>query len=113
MKKYIVVNLTTLRVAYYEEGNLIAEYPAGIGKAETPTPPGSYQVIDKLIFTEPGEVDLGSRRFVLSTDKTCLHGSWFGPVEGQVSGGCVRMYNQDIAELFEKVEIGTPVTMMH
>lgn len=113
MKKHIIVNLTALRVCYYEEDSLILEYPAGIGKSETPTPAGVYQVVDKLIFNEPGEVDLGSRRFVLSTDKTCLHGSWFEPVEGYVSGGCVRMYNQDIEALFEKVEVGTPVTMMY
>ena len=42
----------------------------------------------------------------------CLHGSWNGPVEGHVSGGCVRMHNQDIEELFLLVEIGTLVTII-
>mgnify|MGYP000903903092 CR=1 FL=1 len=112
MQKQLVVNLTTLRCAYFEDGKLIKEYPVGIGKLATPTPPGTYQVVEKLVFNEMGDIDLGSRRLVLSADKTCLHGSWQGPVEGRVSGGCVRMYNKDIEELFPKVEIGTPVVML-
>ncbi len=112
MKKEIVVNLTTLTCCYFEEGQLVKEYPVGAGKPSTPTPPGSYQVIEKLVFEKAGDVDLGSRRLVLSSDKTCLHGSWNGPVEGYVSGGCVRMYNHDIEELFAKIEVGTPVMMI-
>ncbi len=111
MKKHIIVNLSTFRASYYEDDKLIKEYPVGIGKPDTPTPPGSYQVVAKLIFEKLVDIDLGSRRLVLSSDKTCLHGSWNGPVEGYVSGGCVRMYNQDIEELFAKVEVGTPVIM--
>ena len=110
--KQIVVNLSKLRCSYFENGQLVKEYPVGIGKPATPTPPGNYQVIEKLVFENIGDVDLGSRRLVLSSDKTCLHGSWNGPVEGCVSGGCVRMYNKDIEELFPKVDIGTPVTMV-
>ena len=114
MRKHIIVNLKLGRVYYYEEECCQSEYPAGSGKPDTPTPPGHYKVVDKLIFADSNasEVDLGSRRLVLSSDKTCLHGSWHGPVEGQVSGGCVRMHNADIEELFEKVEIGTPVFMI-
>ncbi|HMM23020.1 MAG TPA: L,D-transpeptidase [Selenomonadales bacterium] len=111
MKKQIAVNLKTLRCSYWEDGRLISEYPVGIGKPSTPTPPGVYQVVEKLVFEKMGDVDLGSRRLVLSSDKTCLHGSWNGPVEGCVSGGCVRMYNKDIEELFPRVELGTPVVM--
>lgn len=112
MKKHIVVNLTTLRCSYFEDDKLMKQYAVGIGKPATPTFPGNYQVVEKLVFQKMGDVDLGSRRLVLSSDKTCLHGSWNGPVEGPVSGGCVRMYNQDIEELFPKVEVGTLVVMM-
>jgi lipoprotein-anchoring transpeptidase ErfK/SrfK len=114
MENHIVVNLTTFCLSYFEEDKLIKEYPIGIGKLSTPTPPGSYQIIEKLIFEKPDVIDLdfGSRRMVLSTDKTCLHGSWNGPVAGHVSGGCVRMYNEDIEEIFSKVKVGTPVIMI-
>lgn len=112
MSKKVVVNLTTHRAGYYENNQLIKEYSVGSGKAETPTPPGSYEVVEKLVFDKLVDLDFGSRRLVLSSDKTCLHGSWNGPVEGYVSGGCVRMYNKDIEELFDKVEIGTPVMMI-
>jgi Uncharacterized protein conserved in bacteria len=112
MKNRVEVNLSIHRAYYFEDDKLIKEYRVGSGKPETPTPAGKYEVVEKLIFEKPGEIDLGSRRLVLSSDKTCLHGSWNGPVEGYVSGGCVRMYNQDIEELFEKVEVGTPVVML-
>lgn len=111
MEKCVIVDLNTHRACYFENDKLIKEYRVGSGKPETPTPPGNYEVIEKLVFEKPGDIDLGSRRLVLSSDKTCLHGSWNGPVEGYVSGGCVRMYNQDIEELFEKVAIGTRVIM--
>jgi lipoprotein-anchoring transpeptidase ErfK/SrfK len=29
------------------------------------------------------------------------------------SHGCIRMYNKDIEELFHKVRVGTPVTVVH
>lgn len=112
MSKKVIVNLTTHRACYYENEHLIKEYPVGSGKPETPTPPGSYEVIEKLIFDKPGDLDFGSRRLVLSSDKTCLHGSWNGPVEGYVSGGCIRMHNKDIEELFANIELGTPVIMI-
>lgn len=114
MKNYVVVNLTDCCLAYFEDDTLIREYSIGVGKPETPTPAGRYQVLEKLVFNKPIvlEPDFGSRRMILSSDKTCLHGSWNGPVEGQVSGGCIRMYNQDIEELFEKVEVGMPVVMI-
>ena len=114
MKNHIVVNLTTFCLSYFEEDKLISKHPVGIGKQATPTPPGNYQIVEKLIFEKPGveDLDFGSRRMVLSSDKTCLHGSWNGPVAGHVSGGCVRMYNLDIEEIFNKVEIGTPVIMI-
>jgi lipoprotein-anchoring transpeptidase ErfK/SrfK len=114
MKKHIAVNLSTLRLSYFEDDKCINEYSVGIGKPSTPTPPGNYQIIEKLVFEKPNivDVDFGSRRMILSSDSTCLHGSWNGPVEGHVSGGCVRMYNQDIEALFSKVDIGTPVIMI-
>ncbi|SEP44499.1 L,D-transpeptidase [Propionispora vibrioides] len=112
MEKYVVVHLTTHRACYFENDQLIKEYRVGSGKSETPTPPGSYKVVEKLVFKNQGDIDFGSRRLVLSSDRTCLHGSWNGPVEGYVSGGCVRMYNPDIEELFEKVDVGTPVIMI-
>ena len=32
-----------------------------------------------------------------------------GSVGGFVSYGCIRMYNQDITDLYDRVGIGTPV----
>ncbi len=114
MKNHIVVDLTTCRLSYFEGNELVREYQVGIGKQSMPTPAGNYEVVRKLVFEkqEDPELDFGSRRVILSNEKTCLHGSWNGPVEGRVSCGCVRMYNKDIEELFSKIEVGMPVTMI-
>ena len=34
-----------------------------------------------------------------------------GSVGGFVSYGCIRMYNQDISDLFERVSVGTTVVV--
>lgn len=114
MNHFIVINLATGSLFYFEGNQMLGRYTVAIGRPATPTPPGTYQITEKEILPlpEPGGADLGSRRLILSSAKTCVHGSWRGPVMGQVSGGCVRMRNEDIEELFPKVEVGTPVIMI-
>lgn len=114
MGKKIVVNLLTKRLAFFEEECCVKEYPVGVGKPTTPTPPGHYHIMGKQKFDRLGsrERDFGSRRMLLDTARTCLHGSWNGPWEGDVSGGCIRMNNPDIEELFNQVELETPVIVI-
>lgn len=57
MEKQILVNLTTLHCSYFEDQQLVKEYPIGIGKPITPTPPGNYRVIEKLEFSQLGDQD--------------------------------------------------------
>ncbi|HEX7882631.1 MAG TPA: L,D-transpeptidase [Afipia sp.] len=55
---------------------------------------------------------MGVAAMTLAGGEYAIHGTNRpNSVGGYVSYGCVRMYNQDIADLFERVEVGTPVVV--
>lgn len=84
-------------------------YPVAVGKPQTPTPHGTYQVVNKII--NPGGI-LGSRWLGLSIPNGPygIHGTSRPESIGKaISNGCIRMFNQDVEELFNSVSIGTTV----
>jgi L,D-transpeptidase ErfK/SrfK len=116
------------------EGTLVTTYPVGLGRDDWRTPQGSFRVrgktenptwvIPESIRAEHirergddramiagGDPDnpLGLYRLELTLPLYALHGSnmpW--GVGMQVSHGCIRLYNEDIAALFREVRVGTP-----
>ena len=53
---------------------------------------------------------MGVAALTLSGGEYAIHGTNNpGSIGGYVSYGCIRMYNQDITDLFDRVSIGTPV----
>lgn len=108
----ITINLANRRLSHYEGNRLSKVYPVGVGKPATPTPTGSYTVISKIV--QPGGM-LGARWMGLSipTGNYGIHGTNNpSSIGGYVSNGCIRMYNQDVEELFPSVAIGTPVEII-
>ncbi|WP_418791317.1 L,D-transpeptidase [Phosphitispora sp. TUW77] len=84
-------------------------YAVAVGKAQTPTPHGTYQIINKII--NPGGI-LGSRWMGLNIPNGPygIHGTSRPESIGKaISNGCIRMYNHDIEEIFNKISIGTTV----
>ena len=56
---------------------------------------------------------LGARAMYLGGSLYRIHGSNEADTIGQaVSSGCIRMTNEDVTDLFERVKIGTRVTVM-
>ena len=124
-KVYLVIKLSDRRVYIYQDDRLKTSYPIAIGREGWETPTGKYKVIQKIPnpswkhpFTgeiiPPGpENPLGERWIGFWTDGTNyigFHGTPNEETVGQaVSHGCVRMLNQDVLALFEKVAIGTAV----
>ena len=48
----------------------------------------------------------------LAGGESAIHGTNRpGSVGGFVSYGCVRMYNEDITDLYQRVSVGTPVVV--
>jgi lipoprotein-anchoring transpeptidase ErfK/SrfK len=121
----LVLNLSQRRVFVYEGSDVKASYPVAVGKPGWETPPGSYQVISML--QDPGWISpftgeeippgpdnpLGDRWIGFWTDGTNyigFHGTPNRDSVGQAaSHGCVRMFNEHIRQLYEMVDMGTPV----
>lgn len=119
---------------YGAGSGLVTTYPVGLGRDDWRTPQGSFKVRGKTVnptwvipesiraehirdrgdtrtFIPGGDPDnpLGTYRLELTLPLYGLHGSnmpW--GVGMQVSHGCIRLYNEDIAALFQEVRVGTP-----
>jgi lipoprotein-anchoring transpeptidase ErfK/SrfK len=55
---------------------------------------------------------MGVAALTLAGGEYAIHGTNApGSIGGFVSHGCIRMYNHDIVDLFERVQVGTPVVV--
>lgn len=139
LKNNIVINLAEMRLYYYSsKTNKIYTYPIGIGKEGWVTPTGVFKVVDKIespswivpesIFkyraangdpvpkvVPPGpDNPLGDYALRLSDRTYLIHGT-DDPVGigRRSSAGCIRMYPEDIKELFGMVKKGTVVKIIN
>ena len=58
---------------------------------------------------------MGARALTLDGGAYAIHGTsarMRGSIGGAVSYGCIRMLNEDVIDLFERVAVGTPVTVI-
>jgi lipoprotein-anchoring transpeptidase ErfK/SrfK len=110
MADYIRIILKERRLYLYRNNLLRAVFPVAIGKTQTPTPAGNWQVINKKIITEP--CVFGTRWIGLDNPGYGIHGTNAPELIGNaVSMGCIRMYNADVEQLFDQVFIGMPVVI--
>ena len=116
-----VVDRATERATLYRDGRAIWRGRVGVGKASTPTPPGSYWIREK--FTVPGDGLYGSRAFGTS-DYSPYETDWPGGgivgihgtdepalIPGRPSHGCIRIRNPEIQRLYPLMGVGTPVVI--
>lgn len=103
----ITVNISTRTLTLYRNGQWVKSYPVAVGKPSTPTPKGTFTIINKAV--NPGG-PFGSRWMGLSKPHYGIHGTNNPSSIGKaVSNGCIRMYNKDVNELYNLVPIGTVV----
>jgi lipoprotein-anchoring transpeptidase ErfK/SrfK len=108
----ITINRKAHTLTLFKDGRILKAYPVAIGKMLTPTPMGTYKVKNKAL--NPGG-PYGARWLGLS-----IPGGGYGihgtnnpsSIGKNVSHGCVRMYNKDVIELFNMVNVGTPVRII-
>ena len=94
----------------YDGYDVVKTYPVAVGKPTTPTPTGSFFIINKAI--NPGG-SFGVRWMGLDTPGIGIHGTNKPESIGKsASNGCIRMQNKDILELSNTVDIGTPVDII-
>ena len=128
-----VVVRTHERRLYYVIGDGRAiRYPVGVGKAGKQWS-GTTRIDGKYVkpaWSPPKEVKrdkpslpdvipggspknpMGAAALTLAGGEYAIHGTNVpGSVGGFVSYGCIRMLNDDITDLYQRVSIGTPVTV--
>ena len=126
----IVLELGKRTISLLEDGVVQGSWPVAIGDPKTPTPVGTYKIQNKIVnpqyeSTKSGKVNptigpngpLGDRWIgfhSLGRDQFGIHGTpaaWSWTVTGRtaVTNGCVRMLTPHVRQLFDKVEVGTPV----
>ncbi|MFW5980264.1 MAG: L,D-transpeptidase family protein [Halanaerobiales bacterium] len=108
MSKYKIYIELKARKLYLKKSSKVENiFPVAVGKPSTPTPNGNFAIINKII--NPGGA-LGTRWMQFTTLNHGIHGTNQPWLIGQaVSLGCVRMYNNDVEILYNKVNVGTPV----
>ena len=117
------VDLSARTVRLLRDGRTQRTWPAGIGRAFTPTPTGRFYVTVKLrppqLSAVYGAWALGLsgysevlEQFGTGDGQIALHGTADpSDLGNQVSNGCVRLDNQAITTLAETLPLGTPVTI--
>jgi len=132
----IVINVSEMRLYYFfkQKGTAsVMTFPIGIGDEGTDTPVGSFRVVEKIVrpawhvpesirkerpelprVVMPGpDNPLGSHALRLSLGSILIHGTnkpW--GVGRRVSHGCIRLYPEDIPELYRLVPNGVRVTIV-
>nr|WP_306810387.1 L,D-transpeptidase [Paeniclostridium sordellii] len=125
-KHCIAIKTITNTMAYYQDGVLIKQFDVATGKQSTPTPKGKFKIVNKIVNRPyykdniPGgdpRNPLGKRWLGLKvgdTDGTTygIHGnSNENSIGKSVSGGCIRMHNDEISWLFDQVPKETVVVI--
>ena len=135
----LVVNVAEMRVYFYPRGgSVVRTWPISIGRVGWETPLGETSIVRKKAYPTwyppesireeaamegnplprvvgPGpDNPLGSHALYLGFPEYLIHGTNKPFSIGmRVSHGCVRMYPEHIVELFDLVEPGTPVVLVH
>ena len=139
----IVVNIAEMRLYYFpprsEEGKeIVYTYPLGIGRVNWKTPSGVTTVVRKVVNPvwrppadileehreegdplpaeiRPGPDDpMGTRALYLGWPEYAIHGTNKPVGVGmRVSHGCMHLYPEDIAQLYNMVPLGTEVRVVN
>jgi L,D-transpeptidase ErfK/SrfK len=139
----IVINIAAMRLFYFPphkagEPQVVFTHPIGIGKVGWATPEGTTKIVRRQKdptwhppisvikeHKENGDVlpavvgpgpdnPLGNRAFYLTWPGYLIHGTNKPAGVGlRSSHGCIRLFPEDIDELFEKVPVGTEVHVVN
>ncbi|HEX2052343.1 MAG TPA: L,D-transpeptidase/peptidoglycan binding protein [Actinomycetota bacterium] len=130
-KDVIVVKVGENKLYHYEGESLVKTYDVATGLPKYPTPIGQFRIVEKRFrptwvnpakgpgewgFKLPAKIGpgptnpLGTRAMNLNSPGIRIHGTTADNSMGyNASHGCIRMRMSDVEELFERVDVGTPV----
>ena len=119
----VVISKSENAVYFFEGGKITHIWPCAVGKPETPTPVGRFEVtvtLEKPTWYWKGKAippgpDNGLGGWFIGINKKGygIHGTNEPPSIGTAaSHGCVRLYNEDADALVKMVSPGTPVVIV-
>lgn len=128
----LLINIPQRMLFEFDAGKLVAAYPVGLGKPSWPTPQGEFEIVARVknkSWKVPASIQEEMRnegRAVLEEvppgPDNPLGAHWLGlsmwgyGMHGTIapasvfhfqSHGCIRLHPDDIAELFERVKVGS------
>lgn len=111
-KVTVLINTQNRTLTVLNDNLPYKQFKVAVGKPETPTPLGNWQVIRKARDWGNG---FGTRFMLLDVvwGLYGIHGTNKPySIGGQESGGCIRMFNQDVETLYPWVQVGTKVIIV-
>ena len=125
----LLVRIGENKLYLYEDGKITHEWPVAPGEAAYPTPQGIFEVTEKRYMPTwvnpspdgwgaslPASIPpgignpLGLRALNWSAPAIRFHGTTATYSLGyNASHGCVRMSNEDVIQLYDLVDVGTPI----
>ena len=124
-KTQIVINKSTNQLSFYQSDKLIKSFPVATGKHPSLTPEGNFTIVSKAVNPYYGKLNipggspnnpLGVRWLGLSIGGGSVYGIHGNDNPASIgtyaSAGCIRMYNQDVIWLYDRVPLGTRVQII-
>lgn len=125
---YITVSQSEYKLRLFVNLKLVKEYPVAVGGGGFYTPTGLHSIQDKQVdptwnvptsdwagdlagqSIPPGPSNPLKERWMGIYDGAGIHGTDdTGSIGSAASHGCVRMLIPDVIDLFDRVEVGTPI----
>lgn len=122
------LSLSARRVTLFRGDKAVKSYPVAVGKAGWETPKGTFKI--QTMYKDPKWINPFTGELIPAGDRdNPLGRRWMGfwtdgnnwagfhgtnsvnSIGTAASHGCVRMFEKDIEELFEKVAVGTPLVV--
>jgi len=118
----IVVSIPDRKLAVVENDAVVTVFPVAVGTAATPSPAGTFTIVNRVsnpTYYKSGQViapgarnPVGTRWIGLSRKGYGIHGTNNPRSIGSAkSHGCIRLRNQDVEQLFDRVRPGDVVEL--
>ena len=121
-RRRIVVSIPDRKLAVIEDDAVVTVFAVAVGVAATPSPVGTFTIVNRVsnpTFYKRGKAvapgarnPVGTRWIGLSQKGYGIHGTDQPRSIGYAkSHGCIRLRNQDVERLFERVRTGDVVEL--
>lgn len=108
----LVVDMDQRTLTVLAGQEVVGVYPVAIGKWQTPTPIGEWKIIDKD-YNWGGPFGPRWMGLDISWGRYGIHGTNNpGSISYETSLGCLRMFDDDVLQIFDLVKVGTQVDII-